>query len=71
MVKREMYVYKNMISSVIHLKLFLIYNLQLFIFKNKKNLWALAGRRNTAEGPPVGQLWCRLFSDVLLTATII
>jgi hypothetical protein len=25
--------------------------LQLFIFKNKKILWALAGRRNTAKGP--------------------
>jgi hypothetical protein len=36
MVKKEMYVYKNMISSVIHLKLFSVYNLQLFIFKNKK-----------------------------------
>jgi hypothetical protein len=43
--KKEMYVYKNMISSVIHLKLFSVYNLQLFIFKNKKIVWALAGRK--------------------------
>jgi hypothetical protein len=59
MVKMEMYVYKNMISSVIHLKLFSVYNFQLFIFKNKKILWSLAGRRNitggphAARGPPV------------------
>jgi predicted permease len=31
MVKKELHVYKNMISSVIYLKLFSVYNFQLFL----------------------------------------